>query len=114
MGAWSGTTGTPQSVFAEALRPTQLAWLAAAVIAVSAGYGALMPVLPGWLDSMMPGADATEIARHVGFFSGVYAAGVLVGAPLWGGLSNRVGRGRILTSVSSGMWRACFCCSSRR
>ena len=76
----SGATGAPQSTVPDALRPTQLAWLAAAVISVSAGYGALMPVLAGWLGLMMPGANATEIARHVGFFSGVYAAGVLFGA----------------------------------
>ena len=44
----------------------------------------------------MPGASAPEVARHVGFFSGVYAAGVLVGAPLWGAISDRVGRTRIL------------------
>ena len=55
-----------------------------------------MPVLPGWLSSLMPGAGAAEVARHVGFFSGVYAAGVLAGAPLWGIISDRVGRGRIL------------------
>ncbi len=79
-----------------ALRSVQLAWLAAAVFVVSAGYGALMPVLPGWLGSFMPGASAPELARHVGFFSGVYAAGVLVGAPLWGAISDRVGRSRIL------------------
>lgn len=74
----------------------QLAWLAAAVFVVSAGYGALMPLLPSWLALLMPGATAAEIARHVGFLSGVYTAGVLVGAPLWGGVSDRVGRGRIL------------------
>ena len=79
-----------------ALRPAQLAWLAAAVFVVSAGYGALMPLLPGWLGPMMPGATATEVARHVGFLSGVYAAGVLVGALLWGVVSDRVGHGRIL------------------
>ena len=79
-----------------ALRPAQLVWLAAAVFVVSAGYGALMPLLPGWLGPMMPGASGSEIARHVGFLSGVYAAGVLVGALLWGVVSDRVGHGRIL------------------
>ncbi len=78
------------------LRPTQLAWLAAAVFVVSAGYGALLPLLPAWLAPMMPSATASDIARHVGFLSGVYAAGVLVGAPLWGLVSDRAGRGRIL------------------
>ena len=79
-----------------ALRPAQLAWLAAAVFIVSAGYGALLPVLPGWLASMMPGVAAAEVGRHVGFLSGVYAAGVLLGAPWWGVVSDRVGRGRVL------------------
>jgi predicted MFS family arabinose efflux permease len=37
-----------------------------------------------------------EVARHVGLLSGLYAAGVLVGAPLWGLVSDRWGRGRIL------------------
>ena len=45
---------------------------------------------------MMPGVNAAEVGRHVGFLSGVYAAGVLLGAPLWGLVSDRVGRGRIL------------------
>ena len=93
------TTAARQSGHAAglaALRPVQVAWLAGSVFIVSAGYGALLPVLPGWLASMMPGASAAEIGRHVGFLSGVYAAGVLLGAPLWGVISDRVGRGRIL------------------
>ena len=73
-----------------------MAWLAGSFFIVSAGYGGLLPVLPAWLASMMPGADASEVGRHVGFLSGVYAAGVLLGAPLWGVVSDRVGRARIL------------------
>ena len=45
---------------------------------------------------MMPGDNASEVGRHVGFLSGMYAAGVLLGAPLWGAVSDRVGRGRVL------------------
>lgn len=74
----------------------QLGWLAAAVFVTTAGYGALMPLLPRWLEMMMQDASPGEIASHVGMLSGAYAAGVLVGAPLWGIASDRVGRGRIL------------------
>ncbi len=74
----------------------QLAWLAAAVFVVSAGYGALMPLLPAWLEPLMAADGQAEVARHVGMLSGLYAAGVLVGAPLWGLVSDRWGRGRIL------------------
>ncbi|RYG07548.1 MAG: MFS transporter, partial [Burkholderiales bacterium] len=74
------------------LQRSEVAWLAAAVFVVSAGYGALLPVLPGWLMLMLPAATPAEIARHIGFASGVYAMGVLVGAPLWGFISDRVGR----------------------
>lgn len=78
------------------MRPVQVAWLAGSVFIVSAGYGVLLPVLPGWLASLMTGADTSEVGRHVGFLSGVYAAGVLLGAPLWGVISDRVGRGRVV------------------
>ena len=44
----------------------------------------------------MPGANTAEVGRHVGFLSGAYAAGVLLGAPLWGAASDRFGRGRVL------------------
>lgn len=87
--------GSPSVEPAE-LRLAQLAWLAAAVIVISAGFGALMPLLPGWLTPLMPGENAIRVARHVGFLSGIYTAGVLVGAPLWGFISDRVGFGRIL------------------
>ena len=89
-------TATGKAAGPAGLQPVQLGWLAGSVFIVSAGYGALLPVLPGWLASMMPGVSAGEVGRHVGFLSGVYAAGVLLGAPLWGIVSDRVGRGRIL------------------
>jgi MFS family permease len=85
-----------QSTAAQGLGGWQLAWLAAAVFVVSAGYGALMPLLPAWIAPLMVADGQAEVARHVGLLSGLYAAGVLVGAPLWGLVSDRWGRGRIL------------------
>ncbi|MEP7344212.1 MAG: MFS transporter [Gemmatimonadaceae bacterium] len=78
------------------LRPLQLFFLAAAVFVVAGGYGALLPLLPAWLSQQMPGSSTVEVARHVGFLSGAYTAGVLVGAPIWGWVSDRIGRPRIL------------------
>jgi MFS family permease len=89
-------TGPQGSSAANRLGAWQLAWLAAAVFVVSAGYGALMPLLPDWLAPLMSADGRAEVARHVGLLSGVYAAGVLVGAPIWGLVSDRWGRARIL------------------
>ena len=89
----SKTTNQPETAD---LRPLQLLLLAAAVFVVSAGYGALLPLLPAWLAQQMPGSTPSEVARHVGFLSGAYTAGVLVGAPIWGMISDRLGRPRIL------------------
>jgi MFS family permease len=89
-------TERPQLPAELGLGAWQLAWLAAAVFVVSAGYGALMPLLPAWLAPLMAADGQAEVARHVGLLSGLYAAGVLVAAPLWGMVSDRWGRGRIL------------------
>jgi MFS family permease len=78
------------------LRPWQLVWLAAAVFVISAGYGALLPQWQGWLAILNPGASAAAVSRHIGFLSGMYTAGVLVGAPFWGALADRIGLGRVL------------------
>lgn len=78
------------------LRRGQLAWLAVAVVVVSAGYGALMPLLPGWLGGLMEAHEQSEVLRHVGLISGAYAAGVLIGAPMWGTASDRLGRRSVL------------------
>ncbi|HEP9100173.1 TPA: MFS transporter [Pseudomonas aeruginosa] len=78
------------------LSVVQLAWLAAAVFVVSAGYGALMPLIPDWLRPLMSDADPAVLARHIGYLSGIYTAGILVGAPLWGVLADRLGRARVL------------------
>ncbi|MBI3730564.1 MAG: hypothetical protein HY254_19820 [Burkholderiales bacterium] len=84
-----------QSAEIALLGPLQLAWLAAAVFVVSAGYGALMPLLTSWLNQIEPDLTGAEIARHIGLLSGAYTAGVLIGAPSWGVFSDKVGQVRI-------------------
>ena len=78
------------------LRPLQLFFLAAAVFVVAAGYGSLLPLLPSWLTGLLPGSTAAAVSRQVGFLSAAYTAGVLVGAPIWGVISDRLGQPRIL------------------
>ena len=70
--------------------------MAAAGFIVSLGYGALMPVLPGWLAALAPSLSAARVARHVGELSGVYMLGVFAGALAAGMLSDRVGRGPVV------------------
>ena len=84
------------------LGPVPLFFLAGSVFAVSAGYGALMPLLPAWLLQHMPDASPAQIARHAGFLTGVYAAGLAVAAPLWGLLSDHLGRPRVLIAGLTG------------
>ena len=96
MTSTAGVPAVAPSSEANGLGLVQLTWLAAAVFVVSAGFGALLPLLPGWLGQLLPGASALQIARHVGFLSGIYTAGVLLGAPLWGLIADRVGLGHVL------------------
>ena len=65
-GAMRSTDGTPVHE-PDDLRRLQLFFLAAAVFVVSAGYGALMPLLPAWLAQQMPDASPPEIAGMLVF-----------------------------------------------
>jgi MFS family permease len=73
-----------------------VAVLAAATMVVSVGYGALLPVLPGWLASLEPALSAATIAEQVGELSGIYMVGVFLGALAAGYLSDWIGRRPVL------------------
>jgi multidrug resistance protein len=73
-----------------------LAVLFAVVIVDLIGFGTVMPVLPFWAREL--GADATTL----GLLLSSYAAAQLVFAPLWGRLSDRVGRRPVLLLTVAG------------
>jgi MFS family permease len=70
--------------------------LAAAAFVVSLGYGALMPVIPGWLASLDPSLPSSTVARYVGELSGIYMLGVFAGALICGYLADALGRRAVL------------------
>lgn len=92
----SSKTNFPVEQTIKSLGIFQMAWLALAVFVVSAGYGALVPLLPAWLKQLMADRDASEVAKHIGYLSAAYSAGVLIAAPLWGTVSDRLGPIRVL------------------
>lgn len=64
----------------------------AAVLVVAAGYGVVLPVLPFVLERLLDGAGREVIARHTGGLTGVYMLALFLFAPVWGYVSDRVGR----------------------
>ncbi len=81
---------------AAAPKQSGLAVLFAVVVVDLVGFGIVMPVLPFWAREF--GADATTL----GLLQSSYAAAQLVFAPLWGRLSDRVGRRRVLLATIAG------------
>lgn len=65
-------------------------------LAVGYGYGAVLPVLPGWLDALHRQASNGPVAWHAGLLGAAYLMGAMVGAPLWGTCSDRIGRRPVL------------------
>ena len=76
--------------------------LAAALFAVAVGYGAVLPIVPALLEAWMPGASREAIASHTGMLAAVYMFAIVVLAPLWGLVSDRVGRRAVLSVGMAG------------
>lgn len=64
----------------------------ASVFAPYLGYGVVLPVLPSFLARLLGGNAAEAVARHTGLLAAVFMFALFVGAPLWGRLSDRIGR----------------------
>ena len=75
---------------------TGLGVLFSVVIVDLVGFGIVMPILPFWAETF--GAGGSEL----GVVFAVYAAAQFVFAPIWGRLSDRIGRKPVLLLTISG------------
>ena len=77
-------------------RATMVA-LMLAVFTVSVGFGVVLPLLPYLIERLLgAGAGTAQVSRHTGFLTGVYTLALFLFAPLWGRLSDRLGRRSVL------------------
>lgn len=75
---------------------TGLAMPLAAVFVVSLGYGVVLPVLPFMLARALGEAERATVAWHTGLLTGVYMLALFLFAPLWGYISDRIGRRTVI------------------
>ncbi len=68
----------------------------AVVFVMSMGYGVVLPVLPFMLARVLGEAARAEVAWHTGLLTGVYMLALFMFAPLWGRISDRVGRRMVI------------------
>ena len=76
--------------------PGAMALLMAMVFIVSLGYGAGLPLQRPYLLRTLGAVPASAVDWHVGMLGGVYLFALFVFAPVWGRLSERHGRVRVL------------------
>ena len=68
----------------------------ASTFTVSLGYGIVLPLLPYFLERFLPQASNAAASWHIGMLAGAYMFAVFLSAPLWGYLSDRIGRRRVI------------------
>jgi MFS family permease len=73
------------------------ALLCAAAFVVALGYGVILPIMPLLVERIAGVTDPGAVAWHTGALSSIYMVAVFAGAPLWGALSDRIGRRPVLT-----------------
>lgn len=66
--------------------------LMAAVFAVYVGYGIALPLLPFLLENLLGDGARFSVTWHTGMIAAVYMFALFVGAPLWGWVSDCIGR----------------------
>lgn len=96
-----------------------LAVLLVCLFVVMIGFGITLPVLPFYVErlALQEGASSRAVVLHVAFLTGVYSLMQLIFAPLWGRLSDRIGRrplillgiagyvvAQVMFGVSTSLW----------
>ena len=67
------------------------------VFTVSMGYGVILPLLPYLIERLLGTAgNVAQVSRATGLLTGLYTLSLFLFAPVWGRLSDRYGRRRIL------------------
>lgn len=67
--------------------------LLALVFTISMGYGIVLPVLPSLLEGLPGGIS---VSWHTGLLTGTYMLALFLFAPLWGYVSDRAGRRKVI------------------
>tara|TARA_R110001606_G_C15404705_1_gene654295 strand:- start:28307 stop:29536 length:1230 start_codon:yes stop_codon:yes gene_type:complete len=78
------------------LRQIQFFLLTLSVFTVFIGYGIVMPILPFLLESRFGGGAGFSVAWHTGMMTSVFMFMLFIFAPLWGKISDRVGRRQVI------------------
>jgi MFS family permease len=82
------TAGVPASTMAA---------LMLAVFTVSVGYGVVLPLLPYLIERLLgESGKAAQVARATGLLTGIYSLALFLFAPVWGRVSDRLGRRGVL------------------
>lgn len=80
-----------------------IAALMLTVFTVSVGYGVTLPLLPYSLERILGSVGTTvQISRHTGLLAAIYLLALVLFAPLWGRLSDQMGRRLVLLIGLSG------------
>lgn len=67
-------------------------WLVTALFTVALGYGIILPVLPLLLGRILVNPESAAVSFHTGWMTGAYMFALFAFAPLWGYVSDRIGR----------------------
>jgi len=70
--------------------------LMSAMFVVAVGYGIVLPVLPFLVERLAQTGEPETLSWHTGLLTGTYALALFLFAPLWGRVSDRYSRPRIL------------------